>query len=123
MQTGQHIEASQRFLDDAVALEFRGSHMGAAEMIWGAAVQGLEAIGHIRAGNDMGNLSRNARRRLAESVILDGLQRYTQIQQGLHAHFYNGHLTSQELDLRMRRGREFVTDLLSIALSSGPDII
>ena len=51
MQTGQHIEVCQRFLDDALALDSRGSHMAAAEMIWGATVQALEALGHIRDGN------------------------------------------------------------------------
>ena len=45
MQTGQHIMASQRFLDDALALESVGSQMGAAEMIWGATIQALEALG------------------------------------------------------------------------------
>lgn len=96
MQIGQHIEACQRFLDDALALESRGSHMGAAEMIWGATVQVLEAIGHIRAGNATGNLSRNGRRRLAGSAIFEGLQHYDQIRVRLHAHFYDGHLTTQE---------------------------
>ena len=61
MQTGQHIEVCQRFFDDALALDSRGSHMGAAEMIWGATVQALEALGHIRAGSTTRHLSRNAR--------------------------------------------------------------
>ena len=47
MQPGQHIDASQRFLDDALMLESVGSHMGAAEMIWGATIQALEAIERI----------------------------------------------------------------------------
>ena len=119
MQTGQHIEASQRFLDDALALESKGSHMGAAEMIWGATIHALEAIGHVRAGNATGNLSRNARRRLARSAIFEGLRHYDQIQNRLHAHFYDGHLTSQERDVSMRQGRGFVADLLSIAQSPG----
>ena len=119
MQTGQHIEACQRFLDDALALESRASHMGAAEMIWGAAVQALEAIGHIRAGNDRGKLSRNGRRRLAGSAVFEGLQHYDQIRSRLHAHFYDGHLASGERDVRMRLGREFVAELLAIAQSSG----
>jgi len=119
MQTGQHIAASQRFLDDALALEFRGSHMAAAEMIWGATVQALEAIGHIRAGNATGNLSRNARRRLAGSAVFGGLQHYDRIQGRLHAHFYDGHLTSQERDAQMRLGRAYVSELLATALSSG----
>lgn len=123
METGQHMETSQRFLDDALALEFRGSHMAAAEMIWGATVQALEAIGHIRAGNATGNLSRNARRRLAESAVFEGLQRYTQIQQGLHAHFYRGHLTAQVRTEQMRQGREYVTELLAIAMPPGADAI
>ena len=32
MQTGQHIEAAQQFLDDASMLESAGSNMGAGEM-------------------------------------------------------------------------------------------
>ena len=123
MQTGQHIEACQRFLDDALALESRGSHMGAAEMIWGATVQALEAIGHIRAGNATGNLSRNARRRLAGSAVFEGMQHYDQVRRRLHGHFYDGHLTSQERDERMRLGREFVGGLLAVALSVESDEI
>ena len=119
MQTGQHIEACQRFLDDALALESRGSHMGAAEMIWGAAVQALEAIGHIGAGNDIRHFSRNARRRLAESFAFDGMERYYRVQNELHAHFYDSHLTSQERDVQMRLGREFVAKLLAVAQPSG----
>lgn len=121
MQAGQHIEASRRFRDDALALESRGSHMGAAEMIWGATVQALEAIGHIRAGNDRGNLSGNGRRRLAASVISEGVRSYDAIQNDLHAHFYRGHLSPAEYADRMRRGREFVGELLAVARSSsGP---
>ena len=123
MQTGQHIEASQRFLDDALTLESRGSHMGAAEMIWGATVQALEAISHIRAGNATGNLSRNARRRLAESAVLEGPRLYGGIQNELHAHFYEGHLSPAEYAESMRQGREYVTELLAIALSSRTDAI
>ena len=119
MQTGQHIEASQRFLDDALALESKGSHMGAAEMIWGATVQALEAIGHISLGNAAGHLSRNGRRRMAESVAFEGMHRYNRTQHELHAHFYDGHLASQERDVQMRLGREFVTELLAVALLSG----
>ena len=119
MQTGQRIEVCQRFLDDALALDSRGSHMGAAEMIWGATVQALEALGHIRAGSTTRHLSRNARRRLAESVAFEGMHRYYRTQNELHAHFYDGHLTSQEWDVQMRLGREYVSKLLAIALSSG----
>ena len=119
MQTRQHIEASQRFLGDALALESRGSHMGAAEMIWGATVQALEAIGHIRMGNAIEHLSRNARRRLAEFVVFEGMQRYNLTQNDLHGHFYSGHLAFEEYADSMRQGRELVTELLSIAQASG----
>lgn len=119
MQTWQHIEASQRFLDDASALESSGSHMGAAEMIWGATVQALEAIGHVTTVNAGGHLTSNGRRRLVETVISDGLNRYNLIRNDLHAHFYRGHLYSPEYVDRMRRGREYVAELLAIAQSYG----
>ena len=118
MQTGQHIEASQRFLDDVLMLENSGSHTGAAEMVWGATVQVLEAIGHIRTVNAGGHLSGNGRRRLVESVISDGLHRYNLIRNDLHAHFYRGHLSLPEYADRMRRGREYVTELLAVARST-----
>lgn len=118
MQTGQHIAASQRFLDNALMLESEGSHMGAAEMIWGAAVQALEAIGHISSGNTVAHLSGNGRRRLASSTIRQGFRRYSEIQNGLHAHFYRGHLTPEEQTEQMRQGRGYVAELLTVALSS-----
>ena len=88
-------------------------------MIWGATVQALKAIGHITAENATEHLSRNARRRLAESFAFDGMERYYRVQNELHAHFCDGHLTSQERDVQMRLGREFVTELLAVAQSSG----
>ena len=118
MQTGQHIEAAQQFLDDASMLESAGSNMGAGEMIWGAAIQVLEAIDHIRTGNATGSLSTNGRRRLVNSVISDGVNRYNRIQNELHAHFYSGHLLPSEFADSMRRGRDCVAQLLAIALSS-----
>ena len=123
MQTGQHIEASQRFLNDALMLESDGSHMGAAEMIWGALIQALEAIGHISSGNATAHLSSNRRRRLAEFVIFDGWDRYGSVQNGLHAHFYRGHQSPAEYAESMRQGREFVTGLLAIVLSSELDTV
>ena len=118
MQTGQHLEAAQRFLDDALILESVGSNMGAGEMIWGAAIQALEAIGHIRTGNATGSLSSNGRRRLADSVISDGVLRYDGIQNDLHAHFYKGHLSPSEYADCMRRGRDCAAELLAIAYTS-----
>ena len=119
MQTGQHIAESQRFLDNALMLESEGSHMGAAEMIWGAVVQAMEAIGHISSENTVAHLSGNGRRRLASSTIRQGFRRYSEIQNGLHAHFYRGHLTPEEQTEQMRLGRDYVSELLAIALSSG----
>ena len=92
-------------------------------MIWGATIQALEAIGHLRAGASTGLLSSNGRRRLAASVISDGLRSYGAIQDGLHAHFYRGHLSPPEYADRMRRGRDCVNELLAIALSSDSDAI
>lgn len=117
MQTGQHLEAAQRFLDDALMLESVGSNMGAGEMIWGAAIQALEAIDHIRTGNSTGSLSSNGRRRMVDSVISDGVRRYDGIQNDLHAHFYRGHLSALEYADCMRRGRDCVAELLAIARS------
>lgn len=116
MQTEQHILASQRFLDDALALESVASHMGAAEMIWGATIQALEALGHITTGTSTGHLSSNGRRRLAASVVSEGLRRYYRIQRELHGHFYKGHLSLEAWAEEMRQGRDCVGELLAVAL-------
>ena len=119
MQIQQHLAASQRFLDAAAVMEAADFHMGAAEMIWGAVIQALEAIGHIRERNSRGFLSSNGRRRLAESIGPEGPALYYLVQNDLHTHFYRGHLSPAEYAESMRRGHEFVTGLLDIALSSG----
>lgn len=118
MQPKQHLEASQYFLDAAAILEAIDFYMAAAEMIWGAVVQALEAIGHIRAGNARGFLSSNGRRRLAESINPEGLTMYYLVQNGLHGHFYKGHLSPVEYVDSMQKGRDYATELLAIALSS-----
>ena len=123
MQIEHHLAASRRFLDDAVALESESSHMGAAEMIWGATVQALEAIGHISAGNVRAHLSSNGRRRLAASIVNDGLAKYYRAQNDLHGHFYKGNLEPQSRAESMRQGHDYVAELLNIALSSAPDLV
>ena len=120
MQPEQHLAASRTFLNDAAALESQGSHMGAAEMIWGATVQALEALEHIRTGIATGSLSSRRRRRLAESITRDGLFKYYMIQNDLHGYFYKGHLSMEVLTDRMRQGRDYATELLTLALSPEP---
>lgn len=118
MQITQHQAAARQFLDDAVALEVSGSSMGAAEMVWGAIVQSLEAIGHIQSGNARGSLSNRRRRDLAEATTHDGLQKYYSVQRDLHGHFYKGHLTPEEFADSMQDGRGYAAELLAIAQTS-----
>ena len=121
MQIEQHLTAARQFLDDAATLEASGSHMGAAEMIWGATVQALEAIGHIRTGNARGSLNNRARRELSESIGSASLLQYRKTQRDLHGHFYRGHLNPDERADSLRQGRDYAAELLAIALSQQPD--
>ena len=117
MQTEQHLSATRQFLTDATTLEAAGSPMGAAEMIWGATVQALEAIAHIKAGSARGSLSSRRRRETAENISLESLFQYRRNQHDLHGHFYRNHLSPAELAIRMQQGRDYIAELLAIALS------
>ena len=121
MQTEQHLTAARQFLADASTLEAAGSTMGAAEMIWGATVQALEAIAHIKAGTARGSLSSRRRRETAENISLESLFQYRRNQHDIHGHFYKNHLPSAELAVRMQQGREYIAELLAIALSPETD--
>ena len=121
MQIQQHLAASRRFLEAATLLENAGSDMGAAEMIWGATVQVLEAIGHIKEGNVRGSLGNRRRRELAETILPGYLSSYYNALHELHGHFYKNHLLPAELATRMQQGREYIAELLAIALSPETD--
>lgn len=121
MQIQQHLAASRRFLEAATLLENAGSDMGAAEMIWGATVQVLEAIGHIRARNTRGTLSNRRRRELARMILPRALSNYYNALHELHGHFYKNHLPPAELATRMQQGRDYIAELLAIALSPETD--
>lgn len=120
MQIQQHLTASRRFLEAAALLENEGYAPAAAEMIWGATVQSLEAIGHIKAGNVRGTLSNRRRRELARTISPGALSRYYNALHELHGHFYKNHLHPAELAIRMQQGRNYVAELLSLAFSSEP---
>ena len=121
MQIQQHLTASRRFLEAAAVLETEGYDMGASEMIWGATVQALEAIAHIKAGNDRGSLSSRRRRETAANISTKSLNQYLINQNELHGHFYKNHLSPAELAVRMQQGRDYIAELLAIALSPGTD--
>ena len=121
MQIQQHLAASRRFLEAATLLENEGSDMGAAEMIWGATVQVLEAIGHIKEGNVRGSLGNRRRRELAETILPGYLSNYYNALHELHGHFYKNHLPPAELATRMQQGRDYIAELLAIALSPGTE--
>ena len=118
MQTEQHLTAARQFLTNASTLEAAGSPMGAAEMIWGATVQALEAIAHIKTGNARGSLSSRRRRETAENISLESLFQYRRNQHDLHGHFYKNHLSPAVLAIRMQQGRDYIAELLAIALSA-----
>ena len=117
MQTEQHLTAARQFLTDATTLEAAGSTMGAAEMIWVATVQALEAIAHIKAGNARGSLSSRRRRETAENISFESLTQYRRNQHDIHGHFYKNHLSPAELAVKMQQGRDYIAELLAIALS------
>ena len=116
-QTARHIQLAGRYLRTSASLQSGGLNNEAAEMVWGAIANAIEAIGHIDAGNSRRNLSNKSRRDLALKLSLTSLQHYQNAQTRLHDHFYHDILNDVDFQVHIARGRNYAQDLLRIALS------
>ena len=121
MNYEDHVAAAQTFLSAAEILSELGMGMAAAEMVWGAAVQAIDAANHRMAATSR-HVSRNRDRRLVVERIgrAHGVDEYlaigfTAATDGLHNHFYTGRLSAEALEENMRLGVSFARRMLELA--------
>ena len=116
-QAARHIELAGRYLQASALMQSDGFSNEAAEMVWGAIANAIEAIGHINTGNPRRNLSNKARRNAARSLSPAALEQYNAAQTRLHDHFYHDILNDADFQYYIANGRSYAHDLLRIALS------
>ena len=123
MNYEDHDAAARTFLSAAETLFKSGMGMAAAEMVWGAAVQAIDAANHSTGITR--HASRNRDRRLvverigrAHGVGEDLADGFSAAANRLHNHFYTGRLSADELEDSMEAGVSFARLMLELADSS-----
>ena len=122
MNHEDHVASARTFLSAAEILSELGMGMAAAEMVWGASVQAIDAVNH-RMGVPRHASSNRDRRRVLERLDrahgMDGALHYgfMSVVDNLHNHFYKGDLSPDDLEVHMRNGIAFATLMLQLAES------
>ena len=124
MNYEDHVSAARMFLSAAEILSESGMGMAAAEMVWGAAVQAIDAANHSMAATTRHASANRDRRRVLQRIgrsrgiveeLYDGFRIAVS---DLHNHFYTGRLPADELEESMRIGVSFARLMLELADSS-----
>ena len=122
MNYEDHIAAARMFLSAAEILWELGMGMGAAEMVWGATVQAIDAVNHRMMITRHAGSNRDRRRVLERLERAHGVEGelvggFRVVSSRLHNHFYTGNLTAEQLDNEMKNGLSFVSLMLALAES------
>ena len=122
MNHEDHIASARMFLNAAEILSELGMGMAAAEMVWGASVQSIDAVNHRMMVTRHAGSNRDRRRvlaRLERAHGADGelVDSFMSVSSRLHNHFYTGNLSAEQLDNEMRNGIAFATRMLELAES------
>ena len=114
----EHIADAEYFLDTAEILTDLGRDRAAAEMIWGAAVQAIDAANHRRTPRHVQHRGRTA----TVNRLQDKYGRYSElsyqfrvVRGSLHNHFYTGRLSEPEIATALVEGRTFVNAMIELA--------
>ena len=122
MNYEDHIASARMFLSAAEILSELGMGMAAAEMVWGASNQAIDAVNH-RMGVPRHPGNNRDRRRVVERLErahgMDGALQdgFRAASSRLHNHFYSGNLSDDELKESMEAGISFATRMLELAES------
>lgn len=126
MNYTQHIAESELCLASAALLMESGSKLVAAEAVWGAAVQVINAANHARGANR--HPTNNPRRfyvveQLQNRYGLDAdlSKALLGIIRQLHTHFYLGNLSDSELRESLSDGRDFVNLMIELLSQDAGD--
>ena len=121
MNYAEHIAAAESLTREAEQLpNAGGSGMLAAEAIWGATAQVVNAINHARGSRRRHANNNRERRRtityLESKYTNDEIRSGFEVALGkLHNHFYGGHLDEVELSESLESGREFIATMIELA--------
>ena len=113
----EHVAAARTFLAAQELLIQSEMDMAAAEVVWGAAIQAVDAANHTLGQRH----ARNNRERGEIVEFLESSFNLTGLSDGLkltinqlHNHFYTGRLSSREVSLYLEAGVAFVNQLLNL---------
>ena len=116
-----HISTAKTLLLAEDMLSRSGFGIVAAEVIWGAAVQVIDAISHQAGSRHISN--NHGREQIVEDMqdkyALDDLGRGLRSVSRLHNHFYTGRLSDQELPGLLETGLQFVNQMIELAEMEG----
>ena len=119
MDYAQHIAEAHLCLASEPLLMESGSRLVAAEAIWGAAVQVIDAANHARGVNR--HPTNNARRTYILEQLEDEFDLGDELSNGLrvatrrlHTHFYRGHLNDDQLRTSIEEGRDFINRMIEL---------
>ena len=119
MNYERHIAEARLCLASQALLMESGSKLVAAEAIWGAAVQVINAANHARG------VTRHPQNNAMRVHIAEQLQSASGLEDDLsdalkaiirrlHTHFYNGHLSDTELRAASWEGINFVNRMIEL---------
>ena len=122
MNYEDHVAAARMFLSAAEILSELGMGMAAAEMVWGAANQAIDAVNHRMMVTRHASSNRDRLRVLQRIGRAHGVEGelangFSVVLNKLHNHFYTGNLTAEQLEHEMRNGVLFATRMLELAES------
>lgn len=123
MNYEDHISAARIFMLAEGLLTGSAMGMAAAEMVWGATIQTMDATNHRRGARHTG--SNRDRELVVEylshkygpSNLIQGFEAVGH----LHNHFYTGRLSDQELLRYLATGLPFVNSMLELAEREGAE--
>ena len=120
----EHILAAETFLQGEKLLSELGMTMLAAEAVWGAVIQVLDAVNHQIGSRHTSN---NQERQLIIAYLeskygFDNLiDDFKNVINRLHNHFYTGRLSDMDAYLSAKAGVHFVNLMIELAKREDAD--
>ena len=118
----EHIAAAKSFLVAKELLIQSEMCMVAAEVVWGATIQVIDAINH-----QLG--TRHTSNNRSRAQIIEYLENkygpeslnagFASVKDGLHNHFYTSRLSLEELSKHLSTGTQFVSRMIELSGQEG----
>ena len=118
----EHIAAAKSFLIAKELLIQSGMYMVAAEVVWGATIQVIDAINHqlgarhISNNRDRAQIIEYLENKYGPESLNAG---FASVKDGLHNHFYTGRLSYGELSKHLSTGTQFVSRMIELSEQEG----